>query len=148
MKEYRFKAIIQAAGGGGAYVSFPYNAKEEFGKSRVPVKCTFDGVPYRGTMVKYGNPEHMLVVLKEIREKTGKGIGDEVAVWLVEDKEERVIEVPDDLQKLLKKHKLQTTFDKLSFTHRKEYIVWINSAKKDETRQSRIEKTVEKLQAI
>ena len=148
MKEYKFNATIQPAGGGGAYVSFPYNVQEEFGKSRVPIQCTIDGEPYRGTMVKYGNPEHMIVVLKEIREKIGKGVGDEVKIWLREDKEERTIDAPEGLLMLLKKNKLQDKFDKLSFTHRKEYIKWIKDAKKEETRLSRIEKTIEKIKAL
>ncbi len=148
MKEYKFNATIQPAGGGGAYVSFPYNVLQEFGRSRVPIQCTIDGEPYRGTMVKYGKPEHMIVVLKEIREKIGKGVGDEVKIWLKEDKEERTIDLPEGLLKLLKKNKLQDKFDKLSFTHRKEYIKWINDAKKEETRLSRIEKTIEKLKTL
>lgn len=76
MKTYKFKARIEAASGGGACVYFPYNVEEEFGtKGRVPVKATFDGVPYTGSMIKYGVPQHMLGVLKALREQIGKGAG-------------------------------------------------------------------------
>ena len=69
MKRYKFKARIESAGGGGAYVLFPYDTEKEFGtKARVPVKALFDGVAYRGSLVKYGRPEHMLPILKNIRE--------------------------------------------------------------------------------
>jgi len=74
MKKYKFKAKIEAGDGGGAYVLFPYDTVKEFAtKGRVPVKATFHGVPYTGSLIKYGNPLHMLGMLKAIREKTGTG---------------------------------------------------------------------------
>ena len=145
MKEYKFKGKLEAGDGGGVYVVFPYDVQQEFGKGRVPFKCTIDGEPYRGTMVKYGTPFHFVLVQKAIREKIGKGVGDEVKIWLVEDIEERTIEVPEAFRKLLKKHKLEAMFDKMSFTHKKEWVLWINGAKKEETRLARMEKAVEKL---
>jgi hypothetical protein len=84
MKRYKFKAKIESGDGGGAYVLFPFNTEKEFAtKGKVPVKATFDGVPYSGSLIKYGNPLHMLGVLKSIREQIGKGPGDmiEVVVW-------------------------------------------------------------------
>jgi uncharacterized protein YdeI (YjbR/CyaY-like superfamily) len=62
------------------------------------------------------------------------------------DLEERVIDIPKDLIKELKKDtEAKACFDKLAFTHRKEYVTWINEARKDETRQKRILKTIEML---
>jgi uncharacterized protein YdeI (YjbR/CyaY-like superfamily) len=62
------------------------------------------------------------------------------------DLEERVIEIPKDLMKELKKDKeAKAFFDKLSYTHRKEYVTWVTEAKKEETRQNRIAKTIEML---
>jgi hypothetical protein len=84
MKRYRFKAKIEAADGGGAYVLFPYDTSKEFGtRGKVRVKATFDGVPYAGSLIKYGNPLHMMGVLKSVREQIGKGPGDmiEVVLW-------------------------------------------------------------------
>jgi hypothetical protein len=73
MKKYKFKAKIQAGDGGGAYVFFPYDTGKEFGtKGKVPINATFDGLPYTGSLIKYGNPLHMLGMLKAIR-KLGKG---------------------------------------------------------------------------
>jgi hypothetical protein len=147
MKEYKFKGKIEAGDGGGAYVVFPYDVQAEFGKGRVPFKCTIDGEPYRGTMVKYGTPFHFVLVQKAIREKLKKGVGDTVTIWLVEDKDERVVDVPEAFRKLLKKHKLEKQFDKMSFTHQKEWVLWINDAKKEETRLARMGKAIEKLKA-
>ena len=95
MKKYRFKAQIEATDGGGAYVLFPFNTEKEFGtKGRVPVKATFNGIPYRGSLIKYGNPLHMLPMLKAIREQAGRGPGDSVEVELWKDDELRTLEVP------------------------------------------------------
>jgi len=146
MKKYKFKAKIQSGDGGGAFVFFPYDVEKEFGtKGRVPVKATFDGVPYSGSLFKYGYPQHMLGILKEIREQIGKRPGDTVSVEIWKDEEERTVGVPPELQKLMKKEGLLPFFEKLSYTHRKEYCRWITEAKKEETRSQRLEKAVEML---
>ncbi len=146
MKKYSFTAIIESAGDGGACILFPYDVEKEFGtRGRVPVKVTFDGVPYSGSMVKYGRPQHMLGILKGIREQIGKQPGDTVKVVLWKDEEVRTIEIPADFADRLKKEKLLPPFEKLSYTHRKEYIRWITEAKKEETRTRRLEKAVEML---
>jgi hypothetical protein len=145
MKRYKFKARIERPGGatGGACVFFPYDVQKEFGtKGRVPVKVTFNGVPYTGSMIKYGMPQHMLPVLKGIREQIGKGPGDTIEVVVWKDEEERVIAIPAPFKALLKNEGLLAGFEKLSFTHRKEYVRWIEGAKKEETRQNRMVKAV------
>ncbi len=60
--------------------------------------------------------------------------------------EERTITTPPELQKLFAKNNTaRTFFDSLSFTNKKEYVVWITGAKKDETRFARLEATIDKL---
>lgn len=148
MKTYRFKAPIETAnvGSGGACVYFPYDVEKEFGtKGRVPVKVTFDGVPYTGSMVKYGAPQHMLGILKSIREQIGKGPGDMVEVTVEKDEAERTVTIPPDFEKLLKQEKLSAAFEKLSYTHQKEYVRWITEAKREQTRASRLSKSMEML---
>ena len=150
MKRYVFKATIQAAsvGSGGAYVLFPYDVEKEFGaKSRVAVHATFDGIPYRGSLMRYGEPQHMLCVLKAVRRRIGKGPGDAVDVVLWKDDGARTVEVPAAFAALLKKEKLRGAFDALSFTHRKEYCRWISEAKQEETRTRRLAKSVEMLRS-
>ncbi len=128
--------------------SFPYDVEEEFGtQGRVPVKATFDGTPYTGSLVKYGQPEHMIGVLKAVRQRIGKGVGDAVEVVLSKDEAERTIDTPNDLKSMLKKEGLMAAFEELSYTHQKEYVRWIEEAKKEETRQRRLAKCVEMLKA-
>ena len=146
MKKYKFKTKIEAGDGGGAYVLFPYDTAKEFGtKGKVPISATFDGVPYAGSLIKYGNPLHMLGLLKAIREKIGKGPGDTVEVVLWKDEALRTVEVPAQFESLMKREGLLPVFDKLSYTHRKEYCRWITDAKKEETRLRRLAKALEML---
>lgn len=71
---------------GGAYVIFPWNIREVFGKGRVKVHAEFDGVPYDGSIVNMGvkdsqgNVCYIIGVLKSVREKIGKRNGDSVHV--------------------------------------------------------------------
>ena len=146
MKQYKFKAQIESAPGGGAFILFPYDTQKEFAtKGKVPVQATFDGVPYKGSLIKYGQPQHMLGLLKSIREQIGKGPGDTIDVTIQRDEAPRVVEIPAAFEKLLKKEDLLSTFEKLSYTHRKEYCRWITEAKKEETRSARLIKAIEML---
>ena len=148
MKSYKFKTRIESAavGSGGACIYFPYDVEKEFAtRGRVPVKATFDGVPYTGSLMNCGAPQHMLGILKSIREQIGKGPGDMVEVTIEKDEAERVVEAPADFEKLLKKEKVWTAFDQLSYSHKKEYVRWITEARREETRLNRLAKSVEML---
>ncbi len=84
-KTYAFDAIIRKVPDiDGAYVEFPYDAKAEFGKGRVPVRASFDGVPYEGSLVRMGTPGHILGLRKDIRQQIGKQPGDTVHIILEE----------------------------------------------------------------
>jgi Bacteriocin-protection, YdeI or OmpD-Associated/Domain of unknown function (DUF1905) len=145
-KKHTFTATIQNAGGGGAFVDIPFDVEKAFGSKKPKVKAMIEGVPYRGTLVRMGSECHMLIILKGIREHVGKDFGDEVKITVEPDIELCVIEVPKDLLKELKKDKdAKTFFDKLAYSHQKEYVKWIEDAKRDETRQTRIVKTMEML---
>jgi hypothetical protein len=147
MRRYKFKATIEAAGA-GACVLFPFDVQKAFGTGgQVPVKVSFDGVLYSGTMVTYGRPQHMLPLLKNIREKIGKGPGDVVDVVVERDETLRTVEVPPEFSKMMKKAGVLGFFEKLSYTHRKEYCRWITEAKKEETRANRLARSIEKLKA-
>lgn len=145
-EEHRFRARIQAHEGGGAYVTVPMDVEKVFGKKRVPVRATFDGEAYRGSVVRMGGPDHVLVVLKEIRRKIGKEPGDEVEVTLRKDEEPRAVEVPADLRDALRANpQAAGFFDQLAYSHQREYVQWIDDAKREPTRQRRIARAVEAL---
>lgn len=145
-KKQAFTAIIQNAGGGGAFVEVPFDVEAVFGSKRPKIKAMIEGVPYRGLLVRMGGPNHMLIILKGIREQIGKSFGDEIKVTVEEDVEERVITVPAELKRAFKENpEAKAIFEKLSYTHKREYVTWINEAKKDETRTRRVIQTVERL---
>jgi hypothetical protein len=85
MEEERFTARIQKVPDlDGAYVEIPFDVKKRYGKGRVPVHATFDGVPYDGSLVRMGTPGHILGLRKDIRRAIGKEPGDWVEVTLRE----------------------------------------------------------------
>lgn len=86
-KAYQFRSrIYKVPQKGGAYVKFPYDIRKEFGRGRVKVHVTFDGVPYDGSIVNMGvkNPDgsicYIIGMVKSIREQLKKSDGDEVEV--------------------------------------------------------------------
>lgn len=84
-KIYEFQAVIQKIPDiDGAYVEFPYDVRAEFGKGRVKVTASFDGVPYQGSLVRMGTPGHIIGIRKDIRMKIGKQAGDTVNVSIQE----------------------------------------------------------------
>lgn len=138
-----FRAIIkQNENLNAAYVEPPFDVKEVFGAKRIKVKATFDGVEYRGSLVNMGGC-YMIGLTQEIRNKLGKGFGDEVFVTLEKDVEERIVEVPEDFASAMNcSETAVATFKSLSYTAQKEYVTWITSAKRQETRAERILKAV------
>jgi len=144
--EHTFKAVINSGDGGGAWVNVPFDVEKAFGKKRVPIRATIDGVPYRGSLVRMGGDCHMLIILKAIREKIGKQKGDKVSVTLREDKAARTVTVPADVRKTLSsKPRAKAFFDQLAYSHQREYIEWIKGAKQPETRKRRITKLLDLL---
>ena len=82
-KIYEYESMIyNAEQKGGAYVIFPYDIREEFGKGRVKVHATFDGEPYDGSVVNMGvkNEDgsvcYIIGLRKDIRLRIGKQPGD------------------------------------------------------------------------
>ena len=147
--QLKFTAKIeQHEGMNAAYIVFPYDVQELFGvKGQVKVKVVFDGaVVYRGSLAKMGMPCHVLGITKEIRYLLGKTFGDEINVELEKDTEEREIVIPDDVTTLLGENpKAKKYFESLSYTDKKEYIRWIESAQRMETRTRRIGIFIENL---
>lgn len=82
---YEFEAVIlKVADIDGAYVEFPYDVRAEFGKGRVRVRATFDGVEYLGSLVRMKTPGHIIGLRKDIRKSIRKEPGDTVRVTIEE----------------------------------------------------------------
>ena len=84
-KVYEFDAIIQKVEGiDGAYIEFPYDVRTEFNKGRVKVRAIFDGIEYRGSLVKMQTPCHIIGLRKDIRKQINKQAGDKIHVIIQE----------------------------------------------------------------
>ncbi|KYG82403.1 YdeI/OmpD-associated family protein [Roseivirga echinicomitans] len=148
-KIYEFEAVIQNGGEKwpeAACISLPFSVEEEFGtKGQVKVKATFDGEPYRGSIANMGTG-HILILRNDVRAAIGKGHGDTVTVTVQKDTEKRVVEVPEALKAEFKVYpKAEAFYNSLSYTNRKEYARWIDTAKREETKAKRLQKTIEML---
>lgn len=140
--------LIQNKDMNAAYIEFPFESEKYFGKKgRVKVKVIFDDLfEYRGSMVKMGSDSLILGVTKEIRNKLNKTFGDEINVKLSEDIEKRQVLIPDYIEELFLENPIaKIKFYKMSYSHQKEYIAWIEDAKKEETRSRRLDKFILKL---
>lgn len=84
-KVYEFEAVIKKVPDiDGAYIDFPFDVKTEFGKGRVKVKATFDGVEYLGSLVRMKTVNHIIGIRKDIREMINKQPGDTIYVTIQE----------------------------------------------------------------
>ena len=90
-KQYEYDGIIrELPDNGGAYVLFPWDVREEFGKGRVKVHAEFDGIPYDGSIVNMGvkdgdgNVCYLIGLLKAIRKQLRKDDGDSVHIVIRE----------------------------------------------------------------
>ena len=148
MKQYQFEAeIIKLEKIDTGFVEFPFDTLKEFGKKgQVKVKAWFDGFLYRGSLVKMGHHCHLIGINKEVRKAINKNPGDIISIIIEEDTEVRLVEIPDDLLKLLKEFPLANEkFNKVSYSHKKEWMAWLNDAKKEETRLKRLHKIIDNL---
>jgi len=128
-----------------AWIEFPYDLKETYGVGNlVPFKATFDGrVVYRGSLAKMGGSSAMILLRKDVRAELSKQPGESVEVVVELDDKPREVEVPKELKAALEKVGLWEAFEKMAFTHRKEYAQWVAEAKRPETRDNRVAKAVD-----
>lgn len=134
--------------GAWTYVPVPDEVALRLGEgARVPVSGTVNGAPLTGSIMT-GPDGRYLVVNRSVRDAAGVAAGDRVRVVVDRDRAERTVEAPDDLAAALAADSTASDyFDKLSYSRRKEYVTWIEGAKREETRQRRIAQAVERLAA-
>ena len=129
------------------YADVPIDVENEFGtKGRLRVKASINGKEVITSLMPHGNGKHFIILSKEIRSMVNIELGDTIEVSLEKENSPNEVTIPTDLLDALKKNKkAHDYFKHLPPSHKKEYIKWIDEAKKMETRNSRILKTVEKL---
>jgi hypothetical protein len=142
--EYRTTVVLGGKTATGLQVPDGIVAALGAGK-RPPVTVTVGGYRYRTTVAPMAGA-YWVPLAAEHREAAGVRAGEEVDVAIELDEAPREVPVPDDLAAALDDD-VRTTFDSLAYSHRKEWVRWVEEAKKPETRATRIEKTVESLRS-
>lgn len=132
-------------------VELPFDAKEVFGQARAPITVTItngaaESYSFRSTVAVYDG-KHYIGVRKSHREAAGLEPGDTATITIAVDTAPRDVEPPADLAAALKKNKsARAGWDALSFTHKREHAEALSDAKKPETRERRLAKTLEMLE--
>jgi hypothetical protein len=143
-KTFRAKLTGEGPGGAWVFLKVPLDVQKEFGtRARLAVKGTINGFAYRTSVFPDGKGGHSMMVNKSMQKGAKAAAGETVAVTMAPDTAPRTVKVPKDLKaKLARNRAAAAVFDKLAYSHRKEFVDWIEGAKKPETRSSRVEKTV------
>jgi hypothetical protein len=115
------------------------------GGKRPPVTVTLGGYGYRTTVAPMGGT-FWIPLAAEHRAAAGLQAGQEVDVRVELDTAPRETPLPEDLAATLDDD-ARAFFDGLAPSHRKEWVRWVEDAKKPETRAARVEKTAEALRA-
>ena len=144
----RFRAQLQPRGPAAAIVLDDAQvATVGEGAKRFPVKATVNGYTWRTSVARMGG-EFLLGLNREVREGAGVQASDEVEVTIELDAAPRDVEVPEALAAALATDPhARAAFERMAFTHRKEYARWIAEAKREETRQRRVHQALEMIRA-
>ncbi len=142
----RFRTTIELGGKTATGFAVPDEVVAALGSSkRPPVLVTIGGHAYRTTVASMGG-RFLIPLSAEHRAAAGVAAGDEVDVTIEADTAPREVAVPADLANALAQDPdAQRFFDTLACSHRKEWVRWIDEAKKPETRSTRLSRTVDAL---
>lgn len=144
----RMEATLEPRGPAGAFLLTDEQvAAVGDGRKTFPVRLSVNGRTLALRLARMGG-DNMIGLSKAARAEADVEIGSSYHVEIALDKDERVVEIPADLSVALAEDpSVQAAFGALSYTHRKEYVRWVEDAKKDETRAQRIATTVEMVRA-
>src|ERR671932_2400600 len=139
----KFRTTLEKAGKTATGIEVPSEIVEALGAGRrPPVRITLGDHTYRSTVARRGE-RYLLPVSAENREAAGVAAGDELEVTIALDTEPRETAVPDDLAAALEAEpKAKEFFAALTPTQRGYFVSDVESAKKEETRRSRVEKAI------
>jgi len=148
-----FEAVVYAprvepagSAGGSALIHLPPFSPRALGKGRKPVIANLNGLCYRTSVFPEDKIHQYMVINAKMRAAANLSHGQVIAASLVPDREPRSIEIPADLAAALAAApEAQAAFNRLAPSHRREYVQWIEEAKRPETRTRRIAETLKKL---
>ena len=134
--------------GSMCFIPVTFDPKPVFGKVRAPVKVTLNGFTYRSTIATMGGPP-CIPLRRSNREAAGLEGGETLDVRLDLDTEQRVVKAPADFVTALKASgSAWDRWSTLSYSHQREHVDAIESAKQADTRARRIQKAVDQIRAM
>ncbi|MGX5729488.1 YdeI/OmpD-associated family protein [Pseudoxanthomonas beigongshangi] len=140
----KFKAKLsrpaEPKGAAWSFLILPVEASARLPtRSQVTVDGTLDGHAFQATLEPDGQGSHWLKVEKKLRETAGVSVGDTVALEMAPVAVEPEPKVPPDIRKALSEHPAaKAQWDTLTPVARRDWIQWMTSGKKAETRVKRI----------
>jgi hypothetical protein len=141
-----FRTTVVQSGKTATGLQVPDDVVAALGGGRRPaVTVTLAGYDYRTTIAPMGGA-FWIPLSAEHREAAGVRAGEEVDVRVELDTAPRETPLPADLAAALDED-ARAFFDGLAPSHRKEWVRWVEEAKKPETRAARVERTAEALKA-
>jgi hypothetical protein len=115
------------------------------GVKRPPVTITVNGHTWK-SRVAIMRGRYLLGLSNANRRAAGIATGDEVEVGVQLDTEPRIVGEPEDFAQALDADPTaRAAYDRLAYTHKREHVLAIESARKAETRERRIQKALEML---
>jgi hypothetical protein len=129
-------------------IYFPYSAQEIFNTNgNVPVRITVDGHEFEHTLLPSRNG-HYLVYNEFIRRVLQKKLGDSVHIILEKDEGKRELVIPDYILQVLNERGILKEFINQPNYIKREQINYIELAKKEETKNSRVNALVGKIKGM
>ena len=150
-QKIRFKTkLLRPASPQGAAWTFlvlPASASAKLPtRSMVTVDGTLEGQPFQATLEPDGEGSHWLKVDKALREAAGADAGDTIELEVAPVDKEPEPKVPADLRKALAANPAaKATWADITPVARRDWIAWVTSGKKAETRVKRIDTACDKL---
>src|SRR6184192_4704192 len=145
-KTIRFKAKLfrpaeSEKAGSWTFLTLPKNASAKLpSRGMTPIECTINGSPFQAVLEPDGQKSHWLKVDRKLREAAGADAGDVVTLEIAPAAEEPEPTVPADLQKALAAApKARALWSNITPISRRDWIHWIASAKRPETRARRVD---------
>lgn len=141
----KFDAVVQREGK-FTFISIPFSPREIWGtRPRFHVNGTINSIPVRGTLGVLGQDYFLRLGATWLKDN-GINPGDQVKVMLaLEGPQEENLAV-DIKSALMANEAAKTFFEGLPTYYRKNFIRWIESAKREETRMKRIQEMIKLLQ--
>ena len=144
----RFRATLETNGRTATGIEVPTSVVDALAAGkRPPVRVTLHEHTYRTTVARMGG-RFLVPVSAEVRRAAGVTAGDQLDVGIELDDAPRTVDVPADLAAALAEAPAAAqAWEKLAYTHQKEWARSVEDAKKPETRARRIAAAVEALRA-